>query len=288
MEFGKWANRPRLHIFARIPIYLSSQKPELLIRRFVAFAVIGVILSIVAPVIADETISSPESPVSAPDTGGTPSPSDSPTDIPTDAPIPSDTSQPSPDPTPTSSATGAARSQNSETFTVPSSISPSPTPTPVGLSASQKMRVEIPNILPVDPRANSRNLPSVILSGPKYVLACIRGSNLYFDIHTKNSAQSIFHDEQLVSGDMTSELLITGTTNQVLALLNSYGGLRAVALRDGIGGQYATLSFVAMTEPSLDSTFCGQRSSDNFRIIYFRPLGLVMELIKNGLVLTNR
>ena len=228
--------------------------------------------------------------MSAPETSDTATQTAAPNESTIELPIPADSSQPTPkpDPTPAPTSTGTARSQNSETFTVSSSVSPSPSATPVGLSTSQKMRVEVPNVLPVDPRANSRILPPVILSGPKYVLACIRSSNLYFDLYAKNSAQSNFNDEQLVSGDMTSELLVTGTTDQVLALINSYGGLRATALRDGIGGQYATLSFLAMTEPSLDSTFCGQRTAENFRIIYFRPLGLGMDLIKNGLVLKNR
>lgn len=287
VEFGRWANRPRLDVFERIPLYMASHQPKVLAKRFFALAVVGVILSVVAPVIADENSAPSGTEMPAPEVSGEPIPADTPTDTPSEVPIPTDTTVASPSPSamPSPDATRAPSDAGTETTTVFVDESPSPSPTPVGPLADQRMRVNIPNVLPVDPRATSRNLPAINLGGPRYLLACIEGSNLYFDIYAKNSPQSFFNSEQLVSGDMTSQLLISGTTEQVLAIMNSYGGMKAVATRSAIGSLYARLSFVAMTEPTLESAFCNQGSPSNFRIVYFRGLGLGMNLIKNSLVL---
>lgn len=286
VEFGRWANRPRLNLFGRIPLYMASHQPKVLAKRFFALAVVGVILSVVAPVIADESSAPSGTEIPAPEVSGEPIPADTPTDTPSEVPIPTDTTQASPSPSamPSPDATRAPV-ESVETRTAFVDESPSPSPTPVGPLADQRMRVNIPNVLPVDPRATSRLLPAINLDGPRYLLACIEGSNLYFDIYAKNSPQSFFNNEQLVSGDMTSQLLISGTTDQVLAIINSYGGMKAVATRSAMGGLYARMSFVAMTEPTLESAFCTQGSPSNFRIVYFRGLGLGMNLIKNSLVL---
>jgi len=287
VEFGKWANRPRLDVFGRLPLYMASHKPQVLAKRFFALAVVGVILSVVAPVIADENSAPSGIEAPAPEASGEPIPADTPTDTPSEVPIPTDTTVASPSPSAIASPdpTSAPSDAGTETTTVFVDESPSPSPTPVGPLENQNMRVDVPNALPVDPRATSRTLPAINLGGPRYLLACIDGANLYFDVYAKNSPQSFFNNEQLVSGDMTPQLLISGTTAQVLAVINSYGGMRAVATRSAIGGLYARLSFVAMTEPTLEPEFCRQGSPSNFRIVYFRSLGLGMNLIKNSLVL---
>ena len=97
-----------------------------------------------------------------------------------------------------------------------------------------------------------------------------------------SSVQSNFNNEQLVSGDRSSQLLISGTTDQVVAIVNSYSGLKAVSTRSAIGGLSARMSFVAMNEPTLDSSFCGQGSPANLRVIQFRSLQLEKNLIKNS------
>ena len=286
MDKGKWANRPRLTLYSTFPTYMASGKAKVLVKRFLALCCVGAMLTLVAPVIADENSSPTDAATPIPTASSEPVPEATPTDAPSEVPIPVDSTEPTPSPSPKPSAGSVAQASNTA-WDTSTALTPSPTPTPVAPLINQSMRISVPGVLPVDPRATSRNLPSVILSGPRYLLACIAGSNLYFDIYSKNSAQAFFNNEQLVSGDMTSRLLISGTTDQVLAIINSYGGLKAVSTRNSIGNLYARLSFVAMNEPTLDFSFCEQGSNANLRIIQFRPLALEKNVIKNDLVLKN-
>ena len=283
MKNDKWSRRPRLNLLRSLPVYLSSQQPKYLLKRFFAFCLVGAFFSVVAPVIADESSTPLNSGLETSTATSEPTTSTSPSPSPeaTEPPIPIDPAQTSPSPSPSSSHSALTTGSTQDSITA----SDSPSITPVAALKNQNMRVEVPSILPVDPRATSRNLPAVLLSGPRYLLACIEGNNLNFDIYEKNSVQTIFNNEQLVSGDKSSQLLISGTTEQVQAVLNSYGGLRAVTNRSAIAGLHATLSFTAINEPSLDPAFCLERSPANFRSIHFRPLGLGMNLIKNDLTL---
>lgn len=289
VDKAKWAKRPRLTLFSTFPTYMASGKSRVLAKRFLALCCVGAMLSLVAPVIADENSSPTDAATPLPSASSEPVPETTPTDEPSEVPIPLDSTQPnpSPSPTPSSSSLPGASPTPSDTTTAIAQPSPSPSPTPVAPLNSQSMRISVPSVLPVDPRAISRNLPEVILIGPRYLLACIEGSNVYFDIYLKSSAQAIFNNEQLVSGDMTSQLLISGTTAQVLAIINSYGGLKATSTRGAIGNLYARLSFVAMNEPTLDRSFCGQGANANLRFIQFRTLGLEKNVIKNSLVLKS-
>jgi hypothetical protein len=56
-----------------------------------------------------------------------------------------------------------------------------------------------------------------------------------------------------------------------------------VSQRGSISGAVATFAFVAVSQPVLDASICSR--SVNTRTLYFRPLGLGLELKKNGLVL---
>jgi hypothetical protein len=147
------------------------------------------------------------------------------------------------------------------------------------------MRVNIPTVLPVDPRAIFRSLPSVNISGPQFLLACINASAMNFDIYAKNSSDAFFNGTRLATGDLTSDLLISGTTDQVVAILNSYGGMRLSGANRPIGGLYLNLRLTALTAPSLDPVHCGQGSPANTRTIYLRSLELGQNLIKNGITL---
>jgi hypothetical protein len=147
------------------------------------------------------------------------------------------------------------------------------------------MRINLPTVLPVDPRAIYRSFPNVNISGPHHLVACINASNINFDIYAKNSVDSSFNGRQLVRGDLTSDLIISGSTEQVVAILNSYGGMRLVGARGPLGGLYLNFTLTAMTAPSLNPIHCAQGSAENTRSIYLRPLGLGQNLKKNGLTL---
>jgi hypothetical protein len=207
---------------------------------------------------------------------------------PSESPAPSDTStvsespSPSEAPIPSSSPSAQGSSSPSQSFDT-ETASTSPSPRPPEPIANQGMRIDLPSILPVDPRAQSRNLPAINISGPDYLLACMNSSNLIFDIYRKNSPDLIFNGEQLAAGDFSQSLLISGTSAQVEAIINSYNGLRMVSVRGSISEAVATFAFVAVSQPVLNASMCSR--SVNTRTLHFRPLGLGMDLVKNGLTL---
>ena len=275
MEIRKWSNRPRFPRRRIVGRIANAQPPRKLFLRFLALVSIGIVLTIVAPVIADENTPAPNLGSSAPidSPSPQPSPSESQTAASNDSIIPPGTSSPSP-----IASGSAATSGKSDSATASAS------PTPAAVS-NQVMRVNLPAILPVDPRAIFRSLPSVNISGPQYLLACIHGSNISFDIYAKTSSDAIFNGQRLASGDLTSDLLISGTTDQVVAILNSYGGMRLTGTKGPLGGLYLNLRLIALSAPSLDSVHCGQGSSANSRTIYLRSLQLGQNLIKNDITL---
>lgn len=286
MEIGRGSRRtPLLRARAAAEV-MRNQEPRILLYRLLALALVGIVLTIVAPVIADENATPPpmEEVAGQPSQSASPIPSESASDAPADLIIPIDPSAPSPSPAP---------SANSASPGDPNSMVDSPDSMTVGGSATaspesiQTLQLNIPTVLPVDPRALFSYLPPINVSGSRYLLACLRGNNLLFDVYAKNSRDSFFNEVQLVEGDLTSDLLISGTTDQVVAILNSGGGTRIVGARGPLGGLYLSLTLIALTSPSLDPVHCGQASAMNSRTIYLRALGLGMDLIKNGISLNR-
>ena len=269
----KWSDRPRFTGANPSRSHLLVHRPSVFAKRIGALIITGVLLTIVAPVLADENSVVPvEEEVIAP--SDTPAPSD--TSTVSESPSPSEAPIPSSSPS-TQDSGGPSQSFDTET------ASTSPSPRPPEPIANQGMRIDMPSILPVDPRALSRNLPAINISGPDYLLACMNSSNLIFDIYRKNSPDSNFNGEQLASGDFSQSLMISGTSAQVEAIINSYNGLRMVSLRGSISGAVATFAFVAVSQPVLDASMCSR--SVNTRTLIFRPLALGLELKKNGLIL---
>ena len=273
MNRNKWSDRPRFTGANPSRSHLFVHKPSVFAKRIGALIITGVLLTIVAPVLADENNLPPiEEQVSAP--------SESP--LATDTSTVSESPSPSEAPIPSSSPSAQGSSSPSQSFDT-DTASASPSPRPPEPIAYQGMRIDMPSILPVDPRALSRNLPAINISGPDYLLACMNSSSLIFDIYRKNSPDSNFNGEQLATGDFSQSLLISGTSAQVEAIINSYNGLRMVSLRGSISGAVATFAFVAVSQPVLDASMCSR--SVNTRTLIFRPLGIGFELKKNGLTL---
>jgi hypothetical protein len=269
----KWSDRPRFTGANPSRSHLFVHRPSVFAKRIGALIITGVLLTIVAPVLADENSVAPiEEEVIAP--SESPAPSD--TSTVSESPSPSEA------PIPSSSPSAQGSSSPSQSFDT-ETASTSPTPRPPEPIANQGMRIDLPSILPVDPRALSRNLPAINISGPDYLLACMNSSNLIFDIYRKNSPDLIFNGEQLAAGDFSQSLLISGTSAQVEAIINSYNGLRMVSVRGSISRAVATFAFVAVSQPVLDASMCSR--SVNTRTLYLRPLALGLELKKNGLIL---
>jgi hypothetical protein len=269
----KWSDRPRFTGANPSRSHLFVHRPSVFAKRIGALIITGVLLTIVAPVLADENSVAPiEEEVIAPSE----SPASSDTSTVSESPSPSEA------PIPSSSPSAQGSSSPSQSFDT-ETASTSPTPRPREPIANQGMRIDMPSILPVDPRALSRNLPAINISGPDYLLACMNSSNLIFDIYRKNSPDSNFNGEQLASGDFSQSLMISGTSAQVEAIINSYNGLRMVSVRGSISRAVATFAFVAVSQPVLDASMCSR--SVNTRTLYLRPLALGLELKKNGLTL---
>ena len=130
MDKGKWANRPRLTLYSTFPTYMASGKAKVLVKRFLALCCVGAMLTLVAPVIADENSSPTEVATPIPSASSEPVPEATPTDAPSEVPIPVDSTQPTPSPSPKPSAGSVAQESNTASDTS-TALTPSPTPTPV-------------------------------------------------------------------------------------------------------------------------------------------------------------
>ena len=245
-------------------------RPSVIAKRIGALLVAGILVTIVAPVLADESNSTRASEPPATETTTSLSASDS------------STASQSPSPSESASATSSPVAPNPNSSAT-QTASASPSPKPPAAIASQGMRVDLPSVLPVDPRALTRVLPAINLTGPQYLLACLNSSSLIFDLQQKNVPDSISGEQLMLSGDFSQATMISGTTPQVEALINSSNGMRLVSLRGAISSATASFSFVAVSRPVLSASICEQ--SLNTRTVSFRPLGLGQDLLKNTIIL---
>jgi len=270
VDANKWRNRPRPLRGIGSRSHLLVHRPSVVAKRIGALLVAGILVTIVAPVLADESNSTPATEAPASETATSLSASDT------------STASQSPTPSESASATSSPAASNPDSSDT-QTASASPSPKPPSAIASQGMRVDLPTVLPVDPRALTRVMPAINLSGPQFLLACLNSSTLIFDLQQKNVPDSISGEELLLAGDFSQMTMISGTTPQVEALINSSNGLRMVSLRGAISGASASLSFVAVSRPVLSASICDQ--SINTRTLSFRPLGLGQELRKNTVIL---
>ena len=149
---------------------------------------------------------------------------------------------------------------------------------------NQTIRINVASVIPVDPRAHRSTVPAISITGPEYLLVCMQGANLSFDVNAGNSTNG---SGVLVSGDISSRALISGTTAQVNAIINGAGGTKILGLAGPVGGHYAVFNFVALSHPSLEQAFCNLGSPTNNRVIYLRALGINRSLIKGSIKLKN-
>ena len=260
-------------------------------RRFLALGLISIFLSTISPVLAEDPLPT-TSPVATPD-AITPSPTETPSPEPRPTSSESHSAQPRPtsseshsaQPRPTSSEShsaqphGGARSDANKNFPAsePTFVRSQPT-------KNQTIRINVASVIPVDPRAHRSTVPAISITGPEYLLVCMQGANLSFDVNAGNSTNG---SGVLVSGDISSRALISGTTAQVNAIINGAGGTKILGLAGPVGGHYAVFNFVALSHPSLEQAFCNLGSPTNNRVIYLRALGINRSLIKGSIKLKN-
>ena len=272
MSFEEFIERLK----ARISDFFNSENKFVrLAARLGSLALFAVVVSTIAPTIADELSSSSEIVQPAQQA---PAPTPTPTEV-----------EVTPTPTPSASPTPEAE------ITRPAIASTSPTPLaesgetvtvkdepPAPLEIQPKYVLRIPNSVAVDPRARSYYLPQIYAAadGAEFTMACISGAGVTFDSRAKQSSQNSDEGRDLIMGDQSGFLLISSTSARTVNLINSYTGLLVSSANGGLANKALTMRFVAVTAPVVDPTFCSAAQSSASTA--FRPLGLEQSTVKGG------
>jgi hypothetical protein len=271
MSFEEFIERLK----ARISDFFNSENKFVrLAARLGSLALFAVVVSTIAPTIADELSSSPE--VVQQPAQPAPAPTPSPTEV-------EATPTPSASPTPEAQITRPAIASTSPTPLAESgeSVTVKDEP-PAPLEIQPKYVLRIPNSVAVDPRARSYFLPHIFAAadGAQFTMACISGAGITFDTRNKQSSQNSDEGKDLVMGDQSGLLLISSTTARVVNLINSYTGLLVSSANGGLANKALTMRFLAVTAPVVDPTFCSAAKSS--AATAFRPLGLEQSTVKGG------
>ena len=249
----------------------NPRRVRTLALRLLLLIVIALFLAKVGPTLADEI------------SGGTPDPAQtaaaSSSPVASATPTPSESATSSAEPTPSPSVTPTSSPSPSGSL----SPSPSPTPTPRALT-SQSLTIRIPVSLRADPRARTLKFPKLDISGAPRILFCANSPGLILDIYQKGTAQESFNGEGLISGDMTDSLIMSGPTEQVLAVINSYGGL-SISAPSAVAGNSALFRVVAISDPTVEPRLCNSGASENIRTTQIVPLELSLDLKKGTVTL---
>jgi hypothetical protein len=153
--------------------------------------------------------------------------------------------------------------------------------TVTALATQPKFVIRAPTTLTIDPRAMTKYLPQLSISGSEYALACIIGSNVNLDIAAKGSASDAVENGIIVVGDLTSTLFVSGKNADVVNLINSNGGLLAFSSAGGLANRSITIEMVAMSKPGVKRAFCDFAKSS--ATLSFQSMGLEMNTNKSGI-----
>lgn len=191
-------------------------------------------------------------------------------------PAPSDSATATAEPTPLASESTTA------SVTPPAEPTPTPTPTikPAVATPGQGMQIAIPQSVSVDPRAQVARLPRINVTGPTYLLACLRANNLVIDVVSKGIPDDQPAQNLYLDGDLTSNLVLSGSTEFVISALNSAGGIRVSGLGRKLSGTYLQLSFISVDKMATNSALCGEVYPTNTRTVRLSGVGLGVELKK--------
>jgi hypothetical protein len=271
MSFEEFIERLKARISA---FFNSENKFVRLAARLGSLVLFAVVVSTIAPTIADELNTSPPEVVQPAE----PAPAPTPTTTEVEA-----TPTPSASPTPEAEITRPAIASTSPTPLAESgeTVTVKDEP-PAPLEIQPKYVLRIPNSVAVDPRARSYYLPHIYAAadGAQFTMACISGAGITFDSRNKQSSQNSDEGKDLVMGDQSGLLLISSTTARVVNLINSYTGLLVSSANGGLANKALTMRFVAVTAPVVDPTFCSAAKSS--AATAFRPLGLEQSTVKGG------
>jgi hypothetical protein len=257
-------------------LFYGERTSVRIFSRLVLLTFIAALVATVAPTVANVVTQEDPGPVSTyveptPEPVVDTSTSASPTP---EAPTSDTSTAQSPEPTPEYSVSPA----KSDTVTVEPKIEAD-----APLNPQPVYTLKIPGTLAIDPRANSYFVPSIYLSGSKYTLVCISSNGINFDLANKRISDDRSDTSTvMVLGDGGSFLRVAGRTAEVLAVINSGGGLFAYTNSGGLRDRSAFVSVIATNKATIDPSFCGAASSANYKTFSFRALGLQVDTKKGS------
>ena len=198
-------------------------------------------------------------------------------------------------PAPEASTSGASPEATPEATPEPTpqySVAPVKSDTPTAMPTIEadkalvpqpKYLLKVPQTIAIDPRANSYFLPALYIAGGRFTLVCINGNGVNFDLSNKRISNDRYDTRTvMVAGDGTSNLLISGQTQDVLSVINDGGGLFAFTNSGGLRDRSAFISVVATNKNTIDSTFCRAAAPANTASLAFRALGLQVDTKKGS------
>lgn len=208
---------------------------------------------------------------------------------PPDLPIPAESAEPQPGSSPTTTASLApmpSRAPSSEAKTPAlaklgndqlaesSTVSSTSDALPPRAIANQIIDIATPTSVSTDPRAHSVFLPFLHTGKVETLLICGQA----------NSAAVTFHgalDGVKSVGSGSSSFRISGPANLVMAALNGDMGARLSSAAKAIPGSSLSLTFVALSKPSIEAHLCDDGSASNNRTISIRALNMDLNMIKD-------
>jgi hypothetical protein len=257
-------------------LFYGERTSVRIFSRLVLLTFIAALVATVAPTVANVVTQDDPGPVS---TYVEPTPEASSEPVPSESPSPETSAEATPSPESTEPAPEySVAPARSETATAEPKIEAD-----APLNPQPTYNLKIPGTLAIDPRANSYFVPSIYLSGSKYSLVCISSSGINFDLANKRISDDRSDTSTvMVLGDGSSFLRVAGRTAEVLAVINSGGGLFAYTNSGGLRDRSAFISVIATNKATIDSAFCGAATSANSKVFSFRALGLQVDTKKGS------
>lgn len=258
--------------------YWHSEKRSVkLISRALALTLAAAVISTIAPTLADELSTDPAMLEPVTQNSSTPvDPISTETSSATVSPAPTFTPEPEVSRPAVASPSESPFAESGETATagLPG----------VPLETQTAYVVKVPTTIAVDPRALSRFMPHIYVTNPnpeiQYTMVCVSGAGLRFDVKQKGAAHNQVEGDELISGDLSGQVIVSAETARAIELVNSYQGLFATSTGGGISGRSLTFRFVAVSKPVADPAYCGAARSGAITTI--RPLGLDQSTVKGG------
>lgn len=273
-------------------LFYGERTSVRVLSRLVLLTFVAALVATVAPSVAEVLNQDDPGPVST-YVEPTPEPSTEPSTEPTTEPSAEPTLEASASESPapeasTSDASPEATPEPTPEYSVAAVKSDTPTVMPTieadkALVPQPRYLLKVPQTIAIDPRANSYFLPALYIAGGRFTLVCINGNGVNFDLSNKRISNDRYDTRTvMVSGDGTSNLLISGQTQDVLAVINDGGGLLAFTNSGGLRDRSALISVVATNKNTIDSNFCRAAASANTASLTFRALGLQVDTRKGS------